>query len=120
MTKKPSRTSKHSYSQGDIVVVPFPYSDQLAEKRRPAVVISNAAFNTGHPVVWIAMITSSTQNTWSSDLPLPSSESGLRKPSIIRTAKIATVEPQRIIRKLSKLSAKTQKRLAKTLLTAMR
>ena len=25
----------------DIVVVPFPYADRLAEKRRPALVISN-------------------------------------------------------------------------------
>ena len=28
------------YAAGDVVVVPFPYADRLAEKRRPALVVS--------------------------------------------------------------------------------
>jgi mRNA interferase MazF len=120
MTKKPSKTSKLKYNQGDIVVVPFPYSGQLAEKRRPAVVVSNRVFNTSQPVLWIAMVTSSTRKSWAGDLPLPITESGLGKPSIIRTAKIATVEPQRIVRKLGKLSAINHKHLTKTLVAALR
>ncbi len=30
-----------SFAPGDVVVVPFPYTDALAEKRRPAVVVSS-------------------------------------------------------------------------------
>ena len=30
-----------AYLPGDVVVVPFPYTDRFAEKRRPALVISN-------------------------------------------------------------------------------
>ena len=44
--------------QFDIVVVPFPYSDQLAEKRRPALVVSSNAFNKKHGLLWVIMITS--------------------------------------------------------------
>lgn len=36
----------------DVIVVPFPYVDRLAEKRRPALVISNREL-AGHGVVWV-------------------------------------------------------------------
>jgi mRNA interferase MazF len=32
---------KGRFDAFDVVVVPFPYADRLAEKRRPALVISN-------------------------------------------------------------------------------
>ena len=43
---RPGMTNEKSareerYDPFDIVVVPFPYADRLAEKRRPALVISN-------------------------------------------------------------------------------
>ncbi len=43
---------------GDIVLVPFPFSDQTAIKRRPAVVISSPAYNLARPDVVIMAITS--------------------------------------------------------------
>jgi len=36
---------------GDIVLVPFPFTDQTAAKRRPAVVISAEGYNARHPDV---------------------------------------------------------------------
>jgi mRNA interferase MazF len=41
----------------DVVVVPFPYADRLAEKCRPALVISNRKL-AAHGLLWVAMITS--------------------------------------------------------------
>ncbi len=38
----------------DVIIVPFPYVDRFAEKRRPALVISSAALAT-FGVLWVAM-----------------------------------------------------------------
>ena len=40
-----------------MVVVPFPYSDRLAEKRRPALVVSAATLSDELDRLWVAMIT---------------------------------------------------------------
>ncbi len=34
---------------GDIILVPFPFTDQSTTKKRPAVVISSAIYNTERP-----------------------------------------------------------------------
>jgi len=34
-----------SYSFGDIVLVPFPFTDQTGIKKRPAVIVSSAAYH---------------------------------------------------------------------------
>ncbi|MEA2987282.1 MAG: mRNA interferase MazF, partial [Alphaproteobacteria bacterium] len=52
---------------GDIVVVPFPYTDRLAEKRRPALVVSNAKL-VRFGLVWVAMITSAENEPWLCDV----------------------------------------------------
>lgn len=83
----------------DIVVVPFPYSDRMAEKRRPALVVSSDAFNAETGLLWVAMITSSENTGWRSDVDIPLDEaSGLSAKSTIRTAKLATIEQERVVR----------------------
>jgi mRNA interferase MazF len=34
-----------AYSFGDVVLVPFPFTDQTGNKKRPAVVVSSAAYS---------------------------------------------------------------------------
>lgn len=46
-----------AFSAGDVVLVPFPYRDRLAERARPAVVVSAAAYNRLGDVV-LAAVTS--------------------------------------------------------------
>ena len=91
----------------DVIVVPFPYSDRLAEKRRPAVVISAPLLERQQGLVWLAMITSAENRAWSSDVAISDLVmAGLPAPSRIRPAKIATADADRILRKIGKLPTK--------------
>ncbi len=87
----------------DVVVVPFPYADRLAEKRRPALVISNRKLAL-HGVIWVAMITSAENERWSTDVAIRDlSRAGLPAPSVVRPAKIACIDPSRIDRRVGRL-----------------
>jgi mRNA interferase MazF len=43
---------------GDIILVPFPFTDQSTSKKRPAVVISSNHYNTERPDLIIMAVTS--------------------------------------------------------------
>jgi mRNA-degrading endonuclease toxin of MazEF toxin-antitoxin module len=47
------------YRQGDVVLIPFPFTDFSTFKQRPAVVISSNGFNRIHQDVIVVAITSS-------------------------------------------------------------
>lgn len=69
----------------EVVVLPFPFAEVPAIKRRPAVVISGKAFNTGNRSTLVAMITSSTKETWPSDVIIDDRLSaGLKVPCRVR------------------------------------
>jgi mRNA interferase MazF len=88
-----------SFAQGDVLVLPFPYSDRLAEKRRPAVVVSKPALERAHGLVWVAMITSDRGQPRTDDVPIGDlSRAGLPTASLVRPVKIATIEPGRVVR----------------------
>jgi mRNA interferase MazF len=87
----------------DVVIVPFPYADRLAEKRRPAIVISNRKLAL-HGVIWVAMITSAENERWSTDVAITDlARAGLPAPSVVRPAKIACIDPSRIDRRAGRL-----------------
>lgn len=88
----------------DVIVVPFPYSDQLAEKRRPALVISNDRLH-AEGFVWIAMITSAGREHRAGDVAIRDLKAaGLPGASLLRASKIATIEPARILRRVGSLA----------------
>jgi mRNA interferase MazF len=100
----------------DIVVVPFPYADRLAEKRRPALVISNRRLAI-HGLIWVAMITSADNEPWSSDIAITDlKRAGLPAPSVVRPAKIACIEPGRIDRRLGRLDKAAARAVGQKLL----
>jgi mRNA-degrading endonuclease toxin of MazEF toxin-antitoxin module len=95
--------ASYRFKPFDVVVVPFPYADRLAEKRRPALVISNHKLAV-HGLIWVAMITSTENEVWSSDVTIRGSKrAGLPAPSGVRPAKIACIEPGRIDRRVGRL-----------------
>lgn len=88
---------------GDVVVVPFPYTDVLAEKKRPAVVVSSRQLEKDHGLVWLAMVTS-TSRPWRGDVPVTDLRAaGLPTRCAVRSAKLATVSVRRIDRKIGSL-----------------
>ncbi|HTQ14060.1 MAG TPA: type II toxin-antitoxin system PemK/MazF family toxin [Rhizomicrobium sp.] len=88
----------------DLVVVPFPYADRLAEKRRPAVVVSTAAMSERHKLVWLAMVTSADNPRWDCDVDIADLKTaGLPAPSRVRPVKLATADVARVLRRIGRL-----------------
>jgi len=74
--------------KGDILLITFPYSDLTGSKLRPAVVLIETLLD-----FTVCFIT--TQISWQEPtdvLVMPSDRNGLRKKSLIRTNKIATLD----------------------------
>ena len=47
-----------SFKAGDVIKVPFPYTDRSARQRRPALVVSAPSIEGEHGLLWVLMITS--------------------------------------------------------------
>jgi mRNA interferase MazF len=96
--------SRPSYQAGDVVIVPFPYADRLAEKRRPALVVNSRDLER-LGFLWVLMITTSRQSSMARDCRVNDLEkAGLPADSVVRCAKIATIEPSRVLRKAGALN----------------
>ena len=108
-------SSNSTFKRGDVVVLPYPNTNRLTEKRRPALVVSSDEFNARSGLLWVAMITSAGQNSLPDDISLESEEVGLTVPSIARLAKITTIEADRVIRVAGRVDGKTRKDRRKTL-----
>jgi mRNA interferase MazF len=92
------------YDNGDIVLVPFPFTDRSMRKRRPALVLSKKSFNDQHMHLILAMVTSAKNPSWPSDIKISDQVSaGLPQPSVIRL-KLFTLDDRLILSKLGKLS----------------
>jgi mRNA interferase MazF len=107
------------FDAGDVIIVPFPFTDRATTKRRPAVVISASAFNaaTGHVIA--AMITSARGSAWESDIPLTDlAAAGLPSPCVIRL-KLFTLDAGLIIRKAGRLGSGDAKALRSGLTAAI-
>ena len=105
MNTTPSMTSSGSrFKQWDVVVVPFPYSDEPSDKVRPAVVLSSPQHMQGTGVCYLAMVTSAANAGWPGDVPVSNVRgAGLPVPSVVRPAKIMTLNASRIVRRLGAL-----------------
>jgi mRNA interferase MazF len=77
----------------DVVRVPFPYTDRPVRQRRPALVISAGDLQAQHGLLWLVMITSAEHRGWVGDVTISDlAAAGLPAASIVRPAKIATIE----------------------------
>jgi len=105
-----------TYKIFDVVVVPFPFTDQKTDKKRPALVLSDASqFNDETQSCVMAMITNIKNPDWPLDTKIGSiQKTGLPAPSKVRM-KLFTLDSRLIIKKIGSLAAKDQKAVRENL-----
>lgn len=100
------------YSFGDVLLVPFPFTDQAGTKKRPAVIISSTAYNSAQRDLVIMAVTSQLKpsGTLGEALLAHWQAAGLIKPSAIKPV-ITTIEQALVIRRLGQLTTEDQQAL---------
>ncbi len=100
--------------KGSIVLVPFPFTDLSGKKVRPAVVLHARAGGDDFIAAFISSVPKMFKAVHS--IPLPaSSANGLKAPSCIRVAKIATLQKSIVVGELGRVELLVQKRVDKML-----
>ncbi len=87
-------------NKGDIVLIPFPFSDLSGIKNRPALILVD-----GDSDLTVSFIT--TQLKWQEDFDVkiePSRANGIKRTSLIRLSKLVTIDKELVIGKLGNLS----------------
>lgn len=101
---------------GEIILIKFPFSILESTKKRPALVLSYIRHSDGIQLVTVAMVTSQVKGLkLRGDVILSHwQKSGLLHESLVRLAKVATVEDSLIEKSLGKLSAPDHERVKKS------
>jgi mRNA interferase MazF len=92
------------YRRGDVVLVPFPFTDLETVKTRPADVVSTETYEHETGNLLVAMITAASHTTLYDCMLHDWKQAKLLKPSWVR-AKIATLQPSLIRFQPGRLSA---------------
>ncbi len=99
--------------QGDILLIPIPFSDLSSQKRRPVIVISNDQYNTKTGDVVVVAMTSNPQVTdysfsiTSSDLVT----GALNRPGRVRVDKIYTLSQTIVVKTFGQVNRVTIDRI---------
>ena len=93
-----------TYKFGEILLVPFPFTDQTSQKKRPTVIVSSDNYNQQRPDLILAAITSqiSTVLQFGEIQIIDWSKAGLLKPSVVKPI-VTTIEKKLVLKRLGKL-----------------
>lgn len=118
-SKKPvaaRRQTPPPLAQWDVVIVPFPFSNQPGAKRRPALVLSASGFNR-HGQAVLAMITTAGHQPWPGDVNLNDLKAaGLTAKCLVRL-KLFTLDQRLIVKKIGRLASADQQHVSGQLQT---
>lgn len=94
-----------AHARGEVVLVPFPFTDQSGAKKRPAVVVSGTDYNASRPDCVIMAITSQVRTPlgFGEALVADWQSAGLIKPSVLKPV-FTTIEQSLVARTLGTLS----------------
>lgn len=99
--------------KGNIVLITFPFSDLSGNKLRPALVLAETAND-----ITAIFITSQLKSPNYLDIPLsPSPTNGIKKPSVLRTSNIATLDKSLVKGLLGFLDTNTLKHVDNSLIS---
>lgn len=93
-----------AYEFGDVVLVPFPFTDQTGSKQRPAVVVSSTRYHSERPDLVIMAVTSQVRSPGAAgDVAIAHwREAGLLRSSVLKPV-FTTIERGLVRRKLGRL-----------------
>jgi mRNA interferase MazF len=105
--------------RGEIIIVEYPFTDQVGSKRRPALVIQSDAIKS--PDTLIAAISASAQLTVTRVLIEPSKEPNnhVKQSCVVRCENISTIQQQLILGSIGFLSKKTMQQVDECLKKAL-
>ena len=101
------------FQQKELVLLPYPFSDQVGSKVRPAIIVSNDNFNKRcEDCVMVPLTTLIKDEPFSLIVNQDSLESGkLLKQSRVRIDKIFTIKKSLIIMQIGKINDKTLEKI---------
>lgn len=100
------------YQPWDVVVVPFPYADRRSTSVRPAVIVSAEALSNHAGKYFLAMITSARNPPMYGDVAVSDLKAaGLPVASVVRPAKVATLEEASFHRRVGTLRRAERKQV---------
>ena len=111
--------------RGDVVIVDFPFTDQPARKRRPAVVVQADVYNRLILKTVVAMVTGNLQrlgdpaHVFVDPGDPDGASSGLRAPSLISCNNLFTLAQEDVVTTLGQLSAPLRQKLDAALKAAL-
>lgn len=108
--------SMTSYKFGDVLLVPFPFTDLSGSKQRPAVVINSTRYSRERPDLMLMPITSQNPGaTRFGDFPVSDIQAaGLIVPGVIKPL-IFTIEAKLVRKHLGALTEDDQRTLRQTI-----
>lgn len=112
------------FERGKVVLVPFPFTDLSAQKIRPAVIVSNPTFFDQN-VVLVFVTSNQTTKVTKVSVPIKSTtkgylKTGLKKESVIRCDKIATLQKTLVLGEIGQLSPILMASVSRALKTALK
>jgi len=116
MMEKPSESGlRPMLRRGDVVLVPFPFTDLTTDKVRPAVIVSADPQETDVTIAFVSSAVSPGEQS-ETDYVLrqhdPGFEgTGLKKASTFKMRKLLTIERTMVIRRLGRVSPVIQNQL---------
>lgn len=103
--------------QGDIVLIPIPFTDLSSQKRRPVIIVSNDTYNhKTTDIVVVAMTSNPDPVDYSFTVTSSDLEKGaLNRPGKVRVDKIYTLSQSIVVKTFGRVNVTTLDRIHKIL-----